>query len=115
VTVFRLLATVMLIALASFTAVVVAHHGLDLLPIFFGDMAAGGWPGQFNADFLTFLTLSALWTAWRNSFRPSGIMLGAVAFFLGGAFLLTYLLYLSWKAQGGWAEIMLGDHYKSGN
>ena len=53
-------------ALAGYTGVVVAKHGVDLLPRFFGDIRAGDWPGQFNLDFLCFLILSALWTAWRN-------------------------------------------------
>lgn len=111
---FRILAFVMLIALLGFTGIVMAHHGLNLIPIFFGDIAEGGWPGQFNADFSTFLVLSGLWTAWRNSFSGSGIILGLIASFFGGAFLLSYLLYLSWKTQSNWAQIMLGDHYNSG-
>ena len=111
---FRVLAVAMLAALVGFTANVIANHGLNLLPVFFGDMAAGGWPGQFNADFLTFLVLSGLWTAWRNSFSGAGLLLGILAFNLGGVFLLSYLIYLSWKCQGDWAKVLLGDHYKGG-
>ena len=104
----------MLVLLVGFTAMVVSNHGLNLLPVFFGDMAAGGWPGQFNADFLTFLVLSSIWTAWRNAFSGIGLLLAVCAFLLGGAFLLTYLLYLSRKTQGDWAMIMLGVRYKNG-
>src|SRR3546814_16446526 len=65
---FRTLLVILWLALAAYTAVVISRHGLGLLPIFFGDMAKLGWPGQFNLDFLSFLILSALWTAWRNGF-----------------------------------------------
>ncbi len=111
-TALRILLAVMALALMGFTACVIAHHGLNLLPIFFGDIARGGWPGQFNADFLTFLTLSGLWTAWRNGFGGMGLGLGLVAFFMGGGFLLPYLLYLLWQARGDMARVLLGVHFR---
>jgi hypothetical protein len=95
-------------ALAFYTAVVIAEHGLDLLPVFFGDIAAVNWPGQFNADFLCFLVLSAIWTAWRNSFTPSGLALAAVAFVGGAGFLLPYLLILSFQCRGDVAAMLMG-------
>ena len=51
----------MFVALSGYTAVVVAHHGLDLFSVFFGDIAKLMWPGQFNLDFTCLLLLSALW------------------------------------------------------
>lgn len=39
-------------------------------------MAAMTWPGQFNADFMTFLSLSGLWIAWRHHFSAGGMALG---------------------------------------
>ena len=68
---FRALLLVMLIALAGYTAVVISNHGWGLLPVFFGDMATMGWPGQFNLDFLFMLTLSAIWVAWRHEFSTT--------------------------------------------
>src|SRR3546814_1654091 len=50
---FRTLLVILWLALAAYTAVVISRHGLGLLPIFFGDMAKLGWPGQFNLDFLS--------------------------------------------------------------
>ncbi|MCI1143541.1 hypothetical protein MOP88_16625 [Sphingomonas sp. WKB10] len=68
---FRALLIAAWTALAIYTGVVIARHGMDLLPIFFGDIARMTWSGQFNADFSCFLLLSALWTAWRHHFTPS--------------------------------------------
>ena len=95
-------------ALAFYTGHVIAHHGLNLFPQFFGDMARWTWAGQFNLDFLMMLLLSASWTAWRNSFTPAGIALAVLAFFGGAGFLLPYLTYLAWKHGGDTAAIVLG-------
>ena len=75
---FRTLLIILWLALAAYTAVVISRHGLGLLPIFFGDMAKLGWPGQFNLDFLCFLILSALWTAWRNGFTAIALLLALI-------------------------------------
>ncbi len=88
----------------------VAAHGVNLLPIFFGDMNRVAWPGQFNLDFLCFLTLAGLWTAWRNRFSVGGLALGVVAFFAGSGFLLPYLLILTFQARGDMAQVLLGRH-----
>lgn len=105
---FQLLLIALWLVLASYTGVVVARHGIDLLPVFFGDIARLGWPGQFNLDFLCFLTLSALWTAWRSGFAAGGLALGLVAFFGGAGFLLPYLLWLSVRARGDMRSVLLG-------
>lgn len=96
------------VALAVYTGKVIADHGLNLLPVFFGDIAKGGWPGQFNLDFLIMLVLSANWTAWRNRFSGSGILLALLAFVGGAGFLLPYLVYLSIKHGGDTRAILLG-------
>ena len=66
---FRALLLLMLIVLAVYTGVVVVEYGLILLNVFFRDIAALGWPGQFNLDFMMMLMLSGLWVAWRHRFR----------------------------------------------
>ena len=101
--------------LSSYTIFVISRHGLDFLPIFFGDIALGGWPGQFNADFMTMLILSALWTAWRNGFTVGAIGLGFLAFNFGGAFLSLYLLWLSFQHHGDVTKILLGQHVLKDN
>ena len=65
-TAFRVLLVAMWVAIFGYTAIVVAHHGMGLFPVFFGDMAKMDWPGQFNLDFMCMLALSALWVAWRH-------------------------------------------------
>jgi hypothetical protein len=108
VTAFRALLIVLWAIIVSYTAIVMANHGIGLLDVFFGDMAAMRWPGQFNLDFMSLLTLSALWVAWRHQFSPAGLVLGALAFFGGGLFLTTYLFITSGQAEGDMKEVLLG-------
>ena len=108
-TAFRALIMVLWLGLAGYTAVVVSQHGIGLLPIFFGDIATLGWPGQFNLDFLCFLILSALWTAWRSGFSATGLLLAVPAFFGGAGFLLPYLLILTFREKGDLVRVMIGD------
>jgi len=105
---FRGLLVLMLATLIAYTAVVISNHGWNLIAIFFGDMAAMTWPGQFNLDFMGFLTLSALWTAWRHEFSPSGIALAVAAFFGGMLFLTIYLLVVSFRVNGDIKAMLLG-------
>lgn len=105
---FQLLLILLWIVLAGYTAMVVMAHGINLLPVFFGDIARMAWPGQFNLDFLCFLVLSALWTAWRNQFSAVGLALALVAFFGGAGFLLPYLLWLSVREGGDIRRVLTG-------
>lgn len=107
--VLRLLLVTILVVLSGHTSIVISNHGWNLLPIFFGDMREMAWPGQFNLDFMGFLTLSALWTAWRHHFSPTGLALGAVVFFGGMAFLTIYLLAASLRVKGNIRALLLGD------
>lgn len=105
---FRIFLGVYLIGLAAYTGVVIANHGWGLVPIFFGDIAAMAWPGQFNADFMGFLLLSGLWLAWRHNFSPLGLTLFPCGLFGGMMFLAPYLLAVSFQARGDMHEILLG-------
>ena len=71
-------------------------------------MAEMGWPGQFNLDFMGFLTLSALWVSWRHQFSPAGLALGLVAFFGGMPFLSAYLLVHTYRTNGDICALLLG-------
>ena len=97
---FRVLLGIFIIGIFVFTGIVISNHGWNLLPIFFGDMTAMTWPGQFNFDFLCFLILSGLWLAWRHRFSPGGIILGVLGLFGGIMVLAPYLLIASYKANG---------------
>ncbi len=108
-TAFRALLVLIFCAIAIYTGIVASQYGMNLLPVFFGDMARFAWPGQFNLDFMCMLTLSGLWVAWRNRFSPSGIVLGLVALFGGALFLSAYLLIESFRAGGDVRALLLGQ------
>ena len=107
-TAFRVLLITFCAILVGYTGVVISNHGMGLFNVFFGDMAAMGWPGQFNLDFMFMLTLSALWVAWRHEFSIAGLGLGLLTFLGGSLFLTTYLCVLSWLTSGDMKEMFLG-------
>lgn len=106
---FRIYLAAFFVCLFGYTAIVIANHGWNLLPIFFGDMAAMTWPGQFNLDFFGFLTLSGLWLAWRHNFSPLGLLLAVCGLFGGMGFLIPYLLVASVQAKGDVRILLLGS------
>jgi len=101
------LAAVFLV-IAAYTLVVVANHGLNLLPVFFGDMTKMQWPGQFNLDFMCMLLLAGLWVSWRHRFSVAGVVLGLVAVLGGALFLSAYLLVESFRTKGDMRRLLLG-------
>ena len=103
-TAFRALLTSMILVVLIYTGIVVATHGWGLFPIFFGDIRAMSWPGQFNLDFSCLLVLSGLWLAWRNQFSP----LGLFALVGGTPLIATYLLWASMDAKGDAKVLLLG-------
>ena len=105
---FRVLLAAIFIAIAGYTFVVVSNHGINLLPVFFGDMAIMAWPRQFNLDFMCMLALSALWVAWRHEYSPLGLALGVLAFFGGAFFLSAYLFIESMRVGGESKALLLG-------
>jgi hypothetical protein len=105
---FRIYLSVVLLCLGGYTFAVGSNHGWNLLPIFFANITDMGWQGQFNADFLTFLGLSAIWVAWRHHFKGAAIALGVVAFFGGMMFLAPYLLWASAQGGGDVKVLLLG-------
>jgi len=105
---FRILLAIMITGILGYTGLVVVNHGWNLFPVFFGDMAAMNWPGQFNFDFMCFLALSGLWLAWRHQFSPGGLALSVLGFFGGIMVLAPYLFFASFKANGDMKEILLG-------
>lgn len=105
---FRLFLLTVFLTIAAYTVYVVADHGINLLPVFFGDIARMAWPGQFNLDFACFLLLSGLWLSWRHQFRPGGLALGLCGVFGGALFLSAYLLVVSYQTQGDMRVLLLG-------
>lgn len=107
-TALRVLLVVIFLVIAGYTVVVVDRHGMNLLSVFFGDMALLGWPGQFNLDFFCMLMLSGLWVAWRHHFSSAGIVLGLGALFGGAFFLSAYLLVQSVRVGGDVRALLIG-------
>ncbi len=105
---FRILLVIIFITVLGYTLTVGVNWGWNLLPVFFGDMAAMNWAGQFNLDFMSFLTLFGLWLAWRHNFSSGGIVLGVLGFFGGILVLTPYLFFVSFKAKGDMKELFLG-------
>ena len=106
---FRLLLISMIGTVLVYTGFVISAHGWGFLPIFFGDMAAMTWAGQFNLDFSCFLLLSGLWLAWRNHFTAVGLALGAFALVGGAPFVAAYLLITSIQVNGDIKVLLLGQ------
>ncbi len=105
---FRALLAAMWTAVVIYTGVTIAHHGSNLLPVFFGDIGQFSWPGQFDLDFMCLLALSAVWVGWRHRFSPLGLGLAVAAFFFGTLFLTAYLLIASLRARGDLTELLTG-------
>ena len=106
---FRLFLMLVFSVVTLYTGVVIVHHGMNLLPMFFGDMAAMTWSGQFNLDFLCMLILSSLWVAWRHRFSPAGCALGLLALFLGSFFLSLYLFVESRRCGNNVVALLTGQ------
>lgn len=105
---FRIFMVAIFVAIFVYTAVTISNHGWNLIPIFFGDMQAMAWPGQFNFDFMTFLLLSGFWVSWRHHFSAKGLLLGLVAVFGGMLFLSLYLYITSIACKGNVKELLMG-------
>jgi len=105
---FRILLVIMISGLLGYTGIVGVNHGWNLFPVFFGDIAAMTWPGQFNLDFMCLLTFSGLWLAWRHHFTLGGLALGVLGILGGTMVLAPYLLIAGFKANGDIKEILMG-------
>jgi hypothetical protein len=105
---FRVFMAVLFVAIVGYTAVTISNYGWNLLPVFFGDMMAMTWPGQFNFDFMGFLLLSGLWVSWRHQFSATGLLLGVAAVLGGMMFLSLYLFITATISKGNVQELLMG-------
>lgn len=104
----RILLVLFTLTIIPYTFYTISQEGLTLFPVFFNDLTALTWSGQFNLDFLTYLILSSLWVAWRNNFSSSGMLLALCASVLGMSFLAPYLLLVSFQVKGELSHLLLG-------
>lgn len=105
----RVLLILMWAGVGLYTIAVVTSHGFNLFSVALADVAAVGWAGQFDLDFVSYLMLSALWIAWRHDFSPSGVGFALAALIGGILFLSVYLLVASYQARGDVKGILLGE------
>lgn len=105
---FRLFLIVVFCINLFYTTNTVIAHGLNLFPIFFGDILSGSWAGQFNLDFMSHLILSGVWVSYRNNFSVNGLLLGICALVGGILFLTPYLFYLSFNSNDSIKTILTG-------
>ncbi|MCP2867104.1 hypothetical protein, partial [Salmonella enterica] len=81
----------------------------NLLKVFFNNVNALGWNGQFCLDFSAYLTLSGLWICWRKNFSLPSILLGITAAVVGIMIFAPYLLYLLIQEKGDLKRVLAGD------
>ncbi len=110
---FRIYLIILFLTVTVYTIITVTNHGWNLIPIFFNDIAIFNWSGQFNFDLSLFLTLSALWLAWRNHFTVKGLLLGLLGAIGGMFFLSAYLFIMSFKVNNDIRILLMGE--KRGN
>ncbi|MGD1934609.1 MAG: hypothetical protein ACFB0Z_08915 [Candidatus Phaeomarinobacter sp.] len=105
----RIVSIFYFIAVAALTYTAVSQTGWNLSEVFIGDVAAMNWSGQFNIDFMAYLTLSAIWVGWRHKFSGLGIALMPLAQVGGILFFTPYLLWAISQAGGDPVKLLLGD------
>jgi hypothetical protein len=106
---FKSLLIVQTIGLLVYTFFAFQTEGADLFGVFTNNMLSLNWSGQFNIDFLCYLTLSGFWIMWRSKFSTKSIMLGLVAMVLGIVMFAPYLLWLTNKENGNIKRVLIGD------
>lgn len=112
--VFRALLLFIVGTMLVYTGIVGTTQGWNFMPVFFGDLVALGWRGQFNLDFACFLLLAALWLAWRHGFSAPGIVVALLVPLLGAPLFCGYLLVVSLQTRGDVRQLLLGPTRAAG-
>ncbi|MGB4771594.1 MAG: hypothetical protein WBP58_09050 [Chitinophagaceae bacterium] len=105
---FKFLLVVMAVLVLVYTGLAMQKEGGDLFSVFFANIKALGWNGQFNLDFSCYLLLSGLWIMWRNRFSGTSIVIGLIASILGIIFFAPYLLWSLYQAKGDLKMMLIG-------
>ncbi len=100
---------IQIVAIYIYTIIVFSNEGTNYIDVYFGDIAAFNWSGQFNLDFSYYLIFSACWIMWRNRFSVFSIILGLIAATNGMVVFAPYLLYLLFKENGDIKKVLTGD------
>lgn len=105
----KILLVVMTLTLLVYTAIAFRNEGPDLFTVFLSNIRQGNWNGQFNLDFSSYLTLSAVWIMWRNKFSTASIALGLISGIVGILVFAPYLLFLIFKERDDLVKVLIGD------
>ena len=96
------------VGLLLYTMVAMQNDGFNFLQRAQEFVLSMQWMGQFALDFQCYLTLSALWIAWRNQYTGQSIVLAISGMVLGIIIFAPYLLYLLYKENGDVAAVLVG-------
>ncbi len=106
---FKTLLVVQTIGLLAYTIIAFQTEGASLLSVALNNIKSLTWSGQFNLDFLCYLTISGIWIMWRNKFSGISILVGTIAMILGIVFFAPYLLWLMSKEKRDLKRVLVGD------
>lgn len=109
----RSITAIMFTCILGYTIIAISNDGWNLVPIFIGSLISMTWQGQFNADFVCYLMLSALWIAWRHNFSNGGIVMALAASLCGMLFFAAYLFVQAGKANNDLVTLLLGQHTRN--
>jgi magnesium-transporting ATPase (P-type) len=107
-TIFKTLLILQTITVLVYTLFTFRNEGVNLFQVFFYNITAVNWNGQFNIDFLSYLMLSASWIMWRNKFSSNSIFLGISAMVIGIIIFAPYIVYLLKKEKGDFKKVLIG-------
>lgn len=105
----KILLSILTLVVLVYTILVFQKEGADLFSVFFSNVKSVDWSGQFNLDFMSYLTLSGLWIMWRNHFSGKSIAIGLVAMILGIIFFAPYVLVLLMQEKGDLKKVLVGN------
>lgn len=106
---FQALLIAQTIGLLTYTLFAFKTEGANLFRVFSNNVFLLNWSGQFNLDFLCYLTLSGIWIMWRNKFKTTSILLGVLAMVIGIVLFAPYLLWLINKENGDLKRVIIGN------
>ena len=106
---FKALLVIQTLGLLAYTFIAFQTEGASLFSVALNNVKSLNWSGQFNLDFLCYLTISGIWIMWRNKFRGISILVGTVAMILGIVFFAPYLLWLMNNEKGDLKRVLVGD------
>lgn len=107
---FILLLILQTIGIVVYTMFSFINEGPNLFAVFIKNLLALNWNGQFNLDFMSYLTLSGIWIMWRDKFSLISVITGFSAMILGILFFAPYLIFLFYKENTSIKKVLVGRH-----